>query len=190
MRKGYFGYFGFFCLILVLTICLSFGFGLTETNFSVIGNRQDRKLLFLSWGALVGNFYYLYMEELMQQVECTDKMARTFLLASLFLMMTGIGLPYLPKKAPGFSRLHVLLSFLAPVCMAVSQIRFLLLLQKRTGTIWKQQWCMQLFIGAGSFALLFGIGMVSSLLEIFLIAAVCLYLVFLRRKLEKIKDNL
>ena len=187
MRKRYLG---FFCLILILTVCLSFDSGLTETNFSVIGNRQERKLLFLTWGALVGNFYYLYMEDLMRQVECTDRMVRTFLLASLFFLMTGIGLPYLPKKVPGLSRLHVLLSFLAPVCMAVSQIRFLLLLQKQTGTIWKEQWCMQLFIGLGSFALLFGIGMVSSLLEIFLTAAVCLYLVLLRRKLEKILDNL
>lgn len=188
MQKKY--AFVFSCLILVLTMLLVWDSGLTETNFSVIGNRQGQKVLFLTWGALAGNYYYMYMEALMRQAECEDRLLRLFLVASLCLLMAGIGLPYLPKKLPHLSRLHVCFSFLSTVCMALTQMRFLLLLQRRTGAIWKLQWLLQAGIAAGSLGLLLGIGMVTSLLELFLTAAVCLYLGILRRKLEKIQNNL
>lgn len=178
------------CVIGVLTFLLVFGFSLTETNFSVIGNREGRKALLLAWGALVGNYGYLYMDTLMKRAECTDLWVRTFLLASLFLLIAGVGIPYWPKKLPRLSRLHVMISFSAPVCMAIAQLRFLLLMQKRTGTIWKLQWGMQLVLGAGSVILFFSLGMVSSLLEIFVTFSVCLYLLLLDHRLEKISDNL
>ena len=49
MRKGY-DFFSFF-VIPALTLLLAAGYELTETNFSVIGNREGRRGLFLLWGA-------------------------------------------------------------------------------------------------------------------------------------------
>lgn len=181
---------GLMGLITAMTLGLTYGFGLTKTNFSVIGNQEERRLLFLLWGALVGNYCYLYMEKLMRQVKCTDWLVRGFLLASLFLLVMGVGLPYLPQRFPRISRLHVMLSFFAPVCFGISQFRFLCLMQKKTGNIWRTQWYMQLILGIGSFYLLYSYGMVTSLLEIFLTVGLCLYLCILHGKLEKIPDNL
>ena len=44
MRKGY-DFFSFF-VIPALTLLLAAGYELTETNFSVIGNREGRRGLF------------------------------------------------------------------------------------------------------------------------------------------------
>lgn len=49
--------------IIVLAIPLARGRGLTETNFSVLGNRGSRRICFLLWAALVGSYLYLYIEE-------------------------------------------------------------------------------------------------------------------------------
>ena len=179
-------------LILVsrLTIFLASGFSLTETNFSVIGNQEGYRLFFWVWGAFVGNFCYLYVDKLMQQVECKDFIVRIFLNASLFLLVVGVGLPYLPGRFPRTAALHVMFSFLAPVCFGISQFRFLLWLQRKNGKVWRTQWCMQLVLGTVSVYLLFSLEMVTSLLEIFLTVGLCLYLCILHGKLEKIPDNL
>lgn len=188
MRKRYQTF--VFLLISLLTFLLAQGFGLTETNFSVIGNKEGRKVLLLIWGAFVGNFCFLYMDDLMRMTFCTDKIVQSFLLASLYLLVIGIGLPYLPKKVPLLSKLHVIISFLAPVAFWISQFRFLSLLQRKKGKIWREQWCLQIILASGSFFLLFSYGMVTSLLEIFLTLGMCLYLWLLQRKLEKFQEIL
>lgn len=59
--------------IIVLTIPLARGRGLTETNFSVLGNRGSRRICFLLWGALVGSYLYLYIEETAELAKCADR---------------------------------------------------------------------------------------------------------------------
>ena len=68
MRKNY-NFYSFF-LIPVLTLLLTAGYGLTETNLSVIGNGGGRRGLFLLWGFLSGNYFFLYTEELLEYSGC------------------------------------------------------------------------------------------------------------------------
>ena len=173
-------------IISLLTIFLVRDFGLTDTNFSVIGNKEGRKLLLLLWGAFVGNFFFLYMDMLMRVVNCMDCVTRVFLLASLFFLVIGVAIPYLPEQFPVLAKYHVGCSFLAPVCFGIAQTRFLYVLQKKTGELWKSQWCIQLSISIISLWMLFLWEMVTSLLEIFLTFGMCLYLFSLYNKLEKI----
>lgn len=174
-----------FLLILVLTVWLVWGFSLTKTNFSVIANKDGRRMLLWCWGAFVGNFCYLYMDRLMQMADCRDWLVRSFSLASLFLLVAGVGIPYLPKVLPRLARLHVGISFLSPVCFGISQSRFLYLMQRKLGRIWRIHWCLQILLGTVSVGLLLGLGMVTSLLEIVLTVGFCLYLWSLHGKLEK-----
>lgn len=172
------------CLIPVFTLLLGFGFSLTGTNFSVIGNEEGHRLTFLLWGALTGNYFYLYTDTLMEKADCQDCMVKSFLFLTLTFFVTAVGLPYLPMEAPFISRLHVLISFLATLLLGAAQIRFLLVLQKKRGQIFRKQWYFLLFLCLGSAILFFTIGIVSSLLEIFVTIGTCLYLRSLHRNIE------
>ena len=112
MRKGY-DFFSFF-VIPALTLLLAAGYELTETNFSVIGNREGRRGLFLLWGAAAGNYFYLYVKELIEFGGCRDRLLTVCLFLSFTFFLCGVGLPYLPGKVPVLSKLHVWASFLGP----------------------------------------------------------------------------
>ena len=112
MRKGY-DFFSFF-VIPALTLLLAAGYELTETNFSVIGNREGRRGLFLLWGATAGNYFYLYVKELIEFGGCRDRLLTVCLFLSFTFFLCGVGLPYLPGKVPVLSKLHVWASFLGP----------------------------------------------------------------------------
>lgn len=179
--------YGFYslCLIPLLTFLMASGFQLTSTNFSVIGNRGGRRLAFLLWGALTGNSFYLYTEKLMELTDCRDRMAEGFLFSSLVFFVVAVGIPYVPERLPGMSHLHVEISFMAPVFLGLSQLRFLLFLQKKMNERFLTQWLLLAFLGFGSAFLFLSIGIVSSLLEIFLILGICFYLLLLHHKLKK-----
>lgn len=182
MRKRYDFY--SFVLIPALTLWMASGFGLTTTNFSVIGNQGVRRLVFLFWGALAGNYFYLYTDWLMERSGCQDHVVQAFLYGALLLLITAVGLPYLPGRVPGMSRLHVLLSFLSPVFLGIAEARFLMLLQRKTDIHFYGLWSVLGVLVLGAVVLLFRIGIVSSLLEIYLTMGVCLYLHILHRKIE------
>lgn len=179
--------YGFYslCLIPFLTLMLSLGFGLTDTNFSVIGNSGGRRLAFLLWGAVAGNYFYLYTEELLELAGCQDRMLQRFLFVSLIFFITAVGIPYIPEQVPRLSRLHVHISFLAPLFLGLAQVRFLCLLQRKTVGGFLAQWLILAVLAAGSAILFFSIGIVSTVLELFLTLGVCLYLWLLHRKLIK-----
>ena len=77
------------CLIPVFTLLLGFGFSLTGTNFSVIGNEEGHRLTFLLWGALTGNYFYLYTDTLMEKADCQDCMVKSFLFLTLTFFVTA-----------------------------------------------------------------------------------------------------
>lgn len=180
MHKRY----GFYSLFLIpfLTFLMAYGFSWTSTNFSAIGNRGGRRLVFLLWGAFTGNYFYLYTKELMELSNCRDRAVQGFLFGALVFFITAVGIPYLPEQAPGLSRLHVEISFTAPLLLAAAQVRFLLL-QRKGGLKLHIQWLLLGSLGLGSAALLLSIGIVSSLLEIYLTVGICLYLWLFHRKL-------
>ena len=174
----------FLGLLLALTFYLASGYGLTTANFSVIGNQGGRRPAFLLWGALTGNYFYLYTDALMERAGCRDPAARFFLYGALLLLVTAVGLPYLPEQVPGLSRLHVMLSFLAPVSLGLAQLRFLAVLRRERGKLFGASWCIPGTLPAGAVFLLFRIGIVSSLLEVFITLGVCLYLRVLGREID------
>ena len=184
MRKGY-DFFSFF-VIPALTLLLAAGYELTETNFSVIGNREGRRGLFLLWGAAAGNYFYLYVKELIEFGGCRDRLLTVCLFLSFTFFLCGVGLPYLPGKVPVLSKLHVWASFLGPFFLFLCLYRFLALLEKREGVCLRGEKLFQLGTAGISAFLYLKIGMVTGLLELFVTCSVCVYLAALQYKLEKI----
>lgn len=172
-----------FGAILVLTFFLASGSGMTAANFSVVGNQGVRRMIFLIWGALVGNYFFLYTDELMEEADCRDLVIRIFLWAALLLFMTAVGLPYLPERVPEISRLHVCFAFLAPAALGAAQVRFLMVLKRKGGFRLGSLWRILGALALGAVFLLVRIGIVSSLLEIFVTLGTCFYLFLLRREI-------
>lgn len=185
MRKNY-NFYSFF-LIPVLTLLLTAGYGLTETNLSVIGNGGGRRGLFLLWGFLSGNYFFLYTEELLEYSGCRDRLALSFLRLSFLCFLCGIGIPYLPQTVPLLSRIHVYAAFGGSTLLFMTLYRFARTLEKTYGCRQRDLKLMLLFPGVLSFFLLWKVGMISSLLEICLIFSVCILLPLFQRKIEKIR---
>lgn len=185
MQKKY-DFYSFF-MVPALTFLMAAGYGLTATNFSVIGNREGRRGLFLLWGAVTGNYFYLYVRDLMEFGECEDRIVKTCLFISLVLFLCGIGLPYLPRKVPLLSRLHVWASFGGPVFLFFCLYRFLCVTGKKERICMAAQKGFQFAVAAISVFLYLRIGFVSSLLEMFVTFSTCIYLAVLQGKLEKIR---
>lgn len=168
----------------LLTLLLASGYSLTGTNLSVIGN-TSRFIPFLLWGALTGISFYLFTDRLFEMTACQDFLARAFLTLSLYLFMAAVGLPYLPGILPVLSRLHVQISFLAPLFLCLSQVRFLIFLEKTYGFRFPSLWIFQFVLALGSALIFLGLGMVTSLLELYVILGASVYLRLLARALEK-----
>lgn len=77
-----------------------------------------------------------------------------------------------------------MLSFLAPVSLGLAQLRFLAVLRRERGKLFGASWCILGTLAAGAVFLLFRIGIVSSLLEVFITLGVCLYLRVLGREID------
>lgn len=185
MRRSY-DFFSFF-IIPALTLLLAAGYELTETSFSVIGNREGRRWLFLLWGMATGNYVYLYTKELTEYGNCGDRLVRIWLFLSFTLFLCGVGCPYLPGKAPLLSRFHIWASFAGPVCLFLCLFRFVGLLEKEEGRSMAPEKWFQLGTAAVSGVLYLKIGEVSGLLELFVTFSTCIYLAALQFRLEKIR---
>ena len=155
-------------MIPALTFLLAAGNSLTAVNFSVIGNREGQRGIFLLWGAVTGNYFYLYVRDLLKLGRYEDRWTELSLFIALALFLCGIGLPYLPRKVPILYRLlHVA--------------------ERREGIRLRGLKGFQLSVAAVSAWIYFRAGMVSSLLEMFVTFSTCVYLALLQGKLEKIR---
>lgn len=171
------------CLIPFLTLLLASGFSWTGVNFSVIGSRGGRRLAFLVWGALTGNYFYLHTRELMELSGCRNRTLERLLFGALVCFVTAVGIPYLPRQLPGLSCLHVGICFTSTLLLAVVQVRFLRILQKKSGGGFGIQWSLLALLGTGVCILLFSIGIISTLLEVYVTVGGCIYLWLLHCKL-------
>ena len=171
--------------IIVLTIPLTRGRGLTETNFSVLGNRGSRRICFLLWGALVGSYLYLYIEETAELAKCADRTQEWLTGLALAVFLCGIGLPYRTRLVPLMARIHVYLSVGGTILYLFCIRRLLILLERQYGTGFRiEKWIAISMTAVGVFLYIY-VGIISSLLEIYVTLGSCIYLYRLRRKIEK-----
>ena len=164
-----------------------YGIGLPINKHQFFGYRQPGRT---SLGfSFMGCFDRKFLLSIYRKTDGTDRLPGSngrrlsFQFFGFFCCCSGN--PYVPERVPGMSHLHVEISFMAPVLLGLSQIRFLLFLQKKMNERFLTQWLLLAFLGFGSAFLFLSIGIVSSLLEIFLILGICFYLLLLHHKLKK-----
>lgn len=177
----------FSLLIPAYTVLLTLGYGLTDTNLSVIANSHGRKAAFLFWGLLVGNYSYCYVRELFEEEQYRNRFSRLLLFLSMTLLTIGVGTPFLPETAPLLARFHIWTSFSAPILLGVVLIRYLWFLNGKYGKRLRVLWLFLFLAASGSAFLFFRIGIISSLLEIYVTFSVCLYLHCLHGVLERVR---
>lgn len=185
MRRSY-DFFSFF-IIPALTFLLSAGYELSEISFSVIGNSEGRRWLFLLWGTVTGNYVYLYTKELTEFGECGDRLIKICLSLSFIFFLCGIGCPYFPRKTPLLAQMHIWTSLAGPVCLFVSLYRFVGLVEEKEKMNLTRERFFQLGTAFVSAVLYLEIGEVSGLLEMFVTFSTCIYLAALQYRLEKIR---
>lgn len=156
-----------YLIIPTYTILFTKGYNWLTTNFSVIGNLFDKKLAFITWGILVGLYFYLIFRKL-RSLTALGTVCSKLIPAALILLFCAVTTPYLPEKFPLKSFLHIIFAFVSTVLL----LTFLLIV------IWNQYkrfpgryfrylagWAA---IIAVSVILLAAAGIISSALEIFI----------------------
>ena len=103
-------------LIPAYTVLFTQGYGWFTTNFSVIGNIMDKKLAFLTWGVMVGLYFYLVYRSISKHVSLKPLTAR-LIPAALLLLFFAITTPYLPDELPLKSFLHIVFAFVSTVLL-------------------------------------------------------------------------
>lgn len=160
----------------VFTILLAGADDLLYSNLSMIAYNQNRQVAFLIWGVLSAIFFDAYFISLFIKVKYRRKLGFFLLEFSVLLLIFAVLTPYLPEKFPRKARMHELFAFTSPIFLLVSMICFQTFLEHVCKVIFKRGRYELIVMTISSFALLFSIGIVSSLLEIFVTLSVCYYL--------------
>lgn len=167
------------------TILLASTAGWTDTNLSVIGNFYDRKLAFLFWGIFTGFYFFNYTRKLFLLAGYHGRLSKILLFLSMLLLIFSVTTPYLPEELPLQSQLHILFAFVSPLLLTASLFLFLLFLTKSTRKLCRPLWYVLTIILCISVLLLFQLGFVSSLLEIFVVISTSIFLKLLTVTVQK-----
>ncbi len=162
-----------YVIIPIYTILFASVGSWTELNFSVIGNLQDGKIGFFIWGVIVIFYLAKSMRLIIPKMGNKKYMfyIKNVVLALLFCAVTT---PFLPNVYPFRSFLHIIFAFLSAVMLI---ILFLILIKHvyakntQVANIFLIGVCIIAIISS---ALLIAIGIVSSVLEIFITITSCI----------------
>lgn len=172
-------------LIPFYTILLASVTEWTKSNLSVIGNYYNRKSAFFIWGILISFYFYGYISYLFRKVSYKKRAGKYFLFLSMLFVICSVTTPYLPNNFPIKAKFHIFFAFLSPILLACSLLCFLFYLNKIHKEKLKNLWILFIIIILISIFLLLWLGFVSSLLEIFVISSICIYLKLLDVKLTR-----
>lgn len=154
-------------LIPAYTVLFTRGYGWFTTNFSVIGNIMDKKLAFLTWGVMVGLYFYLIYRSVLKQTVLRP-LTKGLVPAALLLLFFAITTPYLPDELPLKSFLHIVFAFVSTVLLLAFLICVSWRQYRLDPGVYRPFLAGLAGIVAVSAALLVLAGIVSSALEIFL----------------------
>jgi hypothetical protein len=166
-----------------LTMLTVSGSDLSAENLSVLGGRPENRIGIGLWGMAAGYALFCFMKYLFRLDGGPHKGANCFLISAAVLFAVSFALPYVPEKAPFVSSLHVKAAFFSTMSFLAGLVCFLHSISKkhpgRLSAAWMLFGCQSAF----ALAILYQEGFITSLLEIFIIASVCMYLLYLEQLL-------
>lgn len=154
-------------LIPIYTVLFTRGYGWFTTNFSVIGNIMDKKLAFLTWGLMVGLYFYLVYRSIAKYMALHSLTAR-LIPGALLLLFFAITTPYLPDEMPFKSFLHIVFAFVSTVLLLAFLLSVCWQQYRADPGAYRPYLAALAVIAVVSAGLLALAGIVSSALEIFI----------------------
>lgn len=159
------------------------GSDLSAENLSVLGGRPENRIWIALWGIAAGYALFCFMKYLFRLDGGSHKGANFFLISSAVLFAVSFVLPYVPKAAPMVSSLHVAAAFSSTLFFLVGLMCFLYQISKKHPGRFGEAWMLLGCLSAFALAIFYQEGFITSLLEIFIVASVCIYLLYLEQML-------
>lgn len=178
-------------LVFALIIIPLHSFGLasnaswTHYSLSYIANYLDAQGSFILWGIITGSFFFLFLLYLLKITHCDKKSIQRLNAVAYLLLLFSITTPYLPDILPFKSFLHIVFSFLSPVLMMLSIYIFIFTLMNKDRVTFRKAMIGLNMIVFISTLILFVCGIINSLLEVFFTIAMCVFLVFLMKMIDR-----
>ena len=172
-------------IIPALTLFFVMGSGMTDLNFTVLGNALGRRELFLIWGAVFAGFISLSLVGIIKYTIGTV-FEKLTLISAVFLLISGIILPYFPEKWPNMAWLHTACCFMAAVMADLCVTHIIIRLRKGNRAKYRRYFYWNWANIALSAVFFTEIGMVTSLLEVFFSLSFTFMIQSLRQNIRKI----
>ena len=171
-------------VIPIFTIWLACTDSWITTNLSSIAYTMNKEAAFIVWGFLSAWYFNTYIRHLFKLVKYHGRIGISFMQAATLSLVFAIITPYLPEQFPQKARFHILFAFFSPLLLLVCFICFQVYLEQINQNKFRRARYELLVMVIASFGLLYRLGFVSSLLEIFISLSVCYYLRTTHKRIE------
>lgn len=146
------------------------------TNFSVLGNIAGHQKTLVTWGILVGGYFYWALYQILLYIPTAFRCS-WLIPCDLTLLFLAVTTPYLPERFPFQATLHFLFAFISAVLLLFILIFFVACLYRTDkAKFYPFAWELGGIILISCFLLL-KIGFVTSALEVFF-TITCSYFLF------------
>ena len=172
-------------VIPLLTLLFTMGSGLTELNFTVLGNALGRRELFLVWGTVFAGFISVSLVGIIKYTIGTI-FEKLTLISAVLLLISGITLPYFPEKWPNMAWLHTACCFMAAVMAVLCVTHIIIRLWKGNKAKFRRYFYWNWANIALSAVFFSYADMVTSLLEVFFSLSLTFMVQSLRQNIRKI----
>ena len=171
-------------VIPIFTILLGCTDDWVSSNLSVIAYSKNKEIAFIVWGFLSAWYFNAYIWHLFKLVKYQGRIGIFFLYAATLSLIFAVLTPYLPEQFPQKAKYHILFAFFSPIFLLVCFICFHIYLEDMNHLIFKRARYELLAMVTVSIGLLYRLGFVSSLLEIFISVSVCCFLRTTHKRIE------
>ena len=171
-------------VIPIFTILLACTDGWVATNLSVIAYSKNKEFAFIVWGVLSAWYFNAYIWHLFKLVNFKGRIGISFLQAATLSLIFAVLTPYLPEQFPQKAKYHILFAFFSPILLLGCFICFHIYLEGINQNMFRRARYELLAMVIVSLGLLYRLGFVSSLLEIFISVSVCYFLRKTHKRIE------
>lgn len=168
----------------IWSILLALSMPLTHFNLSYIGNSLHKRVGFLIWGALSGGYFYIAARYLMNRLSILDRALQRGMLISCIMMLLSTVVPYLPKRFPLLSNLHLLLAIGGTASYVLLFLGLLLKIMKRDILLFQRAFQSYCFICIGCTLPILMFASVTSLSEVMFTTFMPLYHQYLKKQID------
>lgn len=180
--------FGLFCLFIIPIYSISLGSkgDWFLHSLSAVGGELGYFGDLVFWGVLIGTFYMFFMGYMFTLVEFKNRRVKICFTIGCITLCIAVFIPFTPKVIPVLSKIHEILSMGATLIMIVAIYFFVLSIGYKDRKIFNRAIWALIGITLITVEIYFLVG-ISSLIEVFVVSALGIFLFILSLALRKSK---